>query len=340
MNKVYIILVNYKRYEDTIECLESVYKSYYNNYQVLLVDNSPDEQSSHQIKEWLENNYKEINTSYPNIVYPLIDRPTSYVSISEYDVLNTNVAYTESLMLIRATNNGFAAANNIALKYIKKIADEHSFIWVLNNDTVIEHNCMGNLAAFFDTNPRKFILGSKLRSYYSPQKIQAVAGRYNRWIGSTYHIGEGEIDHGQYDDFAFGDNNYVIGASMFIPKAFIDIAGLMNESYFLYFEELDWGLVGKQFGYNFALQHNAIIYHKEGASIIKSNNNNMSVADYYSMINRIRFTKKWYGRHIVLVSCSVVFALLKRLFRGKFSLVKKTSIAVFKIFFNRNINFF
>jgi GT2 family glycosyltransferase len=109
----------------------------------------------------------------------------------------------------------------------------------------------------------------------------------------------------------------------------------MTEDYFLYFEELDWVNKGYKYGFEMAVAPNAIIYHKEGASILKSKGEkrNTFTAEYYSITNRVRFIKKWHPQCLPTVMLGVLAALFKRILQGKFSLVKKTTAGVFKVLF-------
>ena len=54
LQKVYIILLNYNGWADTIECLESVLRNDYPNYQVIVVDNNSPNNSMNYIKKWVE----------------------------------------------------------------------------------------------------------------------------------------------------------------------------------------------------------------------------------------------------------------------------------------------
>ena len=333
MDKVFIVIVNYTKYKDTIECLESVFKSSYTNFQVILVDNSPDDISEINILQWLNGQSPaEIETLYPELVYPLIEKPINHTYYTESDFSKLSSLGNEQLTFIKAQNRGFAAANNIGLQQIANYAGGSTFIWILNNDTVVEKDCLTNLVAFFKTDNTNYIIGSKLHFYQHKQTLQAVAGRYNKWLGSTYHIGENEIDTGQYDNYQFNDDNYIIGASMFLPVAFLNKAGLMCEDYFLYYEEMDWILKGRDNGFKTALQPTAVVYHKEGATIRGENKKN-SFSDYYSITNRLRFTKKWYPACAFTVTLGIIYALLKRLIQGKIDFVKRTTVSVIKILF-------
>jgi len=52
--KVAIIILNWNGWEDTIECLESVFRNTYQNYQVIVVDNGSTNGSIEKIKAWAE----------------------------------------------------------------------------------------------------------------------------------------------------------------------------------------------------------------------------------------------------------------------------------------------
>ncbi|MDB4903549.1 MAG: hypothetical protein JWQ63_2830 [Mucilaginibacter sp.] len=335
MNKVYIIIVNYNSFRETIECLESVLKSEYSNFQIFVVDNSSDNLSIDNLSNWISNNdYDKINTNFKHLVFPLENKPLNHAIVSETEFSNSEELYESTITIVRAKNNGFAAANNIVLNYLLKNESDSYLVWILNNDTVVEKDTLHNLVDFYQQNKdKRLILGSKLRYYNKPEVLQAIAGYYNIWIGKHSHIGNGENDLGQYDNYETGKKNYIVGASIFLPKIFLQQVGAMCEDYFLYFEELDWIQSAIKKGFKMAIVPNALIYHKEGSSIIefKEKKKNTSIAEYYSIINRVRFIKKWYPYCLITVIPGVVFALIKRIMIGRFDLVKKTTMGIFKI---------
>jgi hypothetical protein len=335
MNKVYVVIVNYNNFADTVECLESVLKSNYNNFQLFVVDNSSDDLSIKQLSAWVnDNDYSPVTTAFGHLVLPLVAKPVNHIITDEQLFSDSTELFESRLTIIRAANRGFAAANNLVFRYIQKNGANDSLIWILNNDTVVEKDTLRNLVVFYERQAnKKQVLGAKLRYYHNPGVIQAIAGNYNKWLGRHRHVGEGEADTGQYDNYVPKQMDYIVGATMFLPKLFVEEAGLMCEDYFLYFEELDWLKNGDKHGYSIALVPNAIVYHKEGASITEGadETKDTSVAEYYSITNRVRFIKKWYPWRLITVMPGVGWALLKRLFKGKFALVKKSSVTIFKI---------
>ena len=87
---------------------------------------------------------------------------------------------------------------------------------------------------------------------------------------------------------------------MLVSRDFIKEVGLMCEDYFLYFEEMDWALRGKQKRYQLGYCWESRVYHKEGGSIGSSSKGTKKseIADYYGLRNRIVFTKKFYPKYL------------------------------------------
>src|SRR5277367_2977396 len=163
MDKVYIVIVNYNTFSDTIECLESLLKSDYGNFQIFIVDNSPDNTSIGHLSNWINNNnYTGLHTRFKHLVFPLQAKPLRHSIVSEADFAVSNEVYDEKIIIIRVQNRGFAAANNIVLNYILKNGEDSSLIWILNNDTVVEKDTLKNLAEFFQRNEdRRYVAGAR-----------------------------------------------------------------------------------------------------------------------------------------------------------------------------------
>ena len=167
-------------------------------------------------------------------------------------------------------NGGFAAGNNIGIKYALA-KNDFEYVWLLNNDTVIERDSLTNMVNRFQrkvVTEQIGIMGSKLMYYHNPQIIQAMGGVYSDWKARGYHLGGLEKDIGQYDNDEFiKDVSYPVGASMLLSKQFLQDVGLMNEEYFLYYEELDWMERAKAKRYRLDISYESKVYHKEGGSI-------------------------------------------------------------------------
>ena len=86
--KVYIILLNYNGWQDTIECLESVIKNDYPNYQVIVVDNNSPNNSMEHLKSWSEGKLDVwVNPHNPlgSLSFPPVQKPIPYVYYTRED---------------------------------------------------------------------------------------------------------------------------------------------------------------------------------------------------------------------------------------------------------------
>jgi len=92
----------------------------------------------------------------------------------------------------------------------------------------------------------------------------------------------------------------------------------MNEDYFLYFEEIDWA-TRSEGNYSLLYAQDSIVFHKEGSSIGSSNDplQKSCLSDYYSLRNRLRFTRRYYPLLLPATYIGLLIALLNRIRRGQ-----------------------
>lgn len=325
---VYIVLVNYKNWQDTAECLESLFKLVYINFKIIVVDNDSQNGSINNLANWAEGKVsapvnKQFYAAVPVKAEPVV-KPLPYQLLHSESMLKASFEDANLLLVQSTVNLGFAGGNNIGISMA--LANDADFVWLLNNDTVVEQETLTRLVEHFNQSKNKSqrlgILGSKLLYYHAPSLIQAVLGRYHPLMASTSHIGLNSPSSTSFDDLAIGNDDYIVGASMFASTDFIKDIGLMSEEYFLYFEEIDWVKRGRAKGYNIDICLESIIYHKEGAAIgggTKSNNNKSELSDYYSIRNRLVITRKFYPQYKLPVYLSLTGVALNRVRRKQFS---------------------
>ena len=317
MNKVYIIILNFNGWQDTIECLESVLKSDYGNYQVIVVDNDSPNNSMDYIINWAEGKQEVIyaeDSQLKHLSQPFEAKPLEYLLYTKEEALQggdarKELAYKDPLIFIPADENGgFAAGNNIGIRYALA-KDDFEYIWLLNNDTVIEKDSLSALlthAMTYDIG----ICGSTLMYYHDKDKVQAYGGAVNKFFGTGSHIlNKKEIEK---------KLDYVVGASFLIQKNVIDEVGLLPEEYFLYYEETDYCFNAKKHGFTLGVALDSVVYHKEGASTGANEDTNVrsEFIDVLSLKNRITFHKKYLGGGIGLWS-GMMIAFANRIKRGQ-----------------------
>ena len=276
-DKVYIIIINFGTPGYTIKCLDSIRENNHKLFQVVIVDVSNINRSVEKIKQWIENK-KDIK----------------FVLIKEEE------------------NKGFAFANNIGIKYSLK-QDDCEFLWILNNDTVIEKNSLKELIKCYEQKQDKEItgfVGSKIMDYEDNRLIQNVGGTFNKLTGYSVLIGMGERDTGQFDNKKI-KVDYVIGASMFCHSSLVNKIGLMPEGYFLYYEDIDWCITAQKAGFKNHTCTKSLVYHKQGISTgakLLTNDNHLKNKKYLYLSYL-----KFYRRQYKWLMPIAYFILLKQL---------------------------
>jgi GT2 family glycosyltransferase len=306
-------VLNYNGWKDTIECTESLLLLQYFDYQIVIVDNHSTDSSMASLVKWLT----EQGFATPEPVEPALSRGPDMQSLSIY-----NRRQGPAITLIQTTDNlGYAGGNNAGIRYTLNAGDA-GFVWILNNDTIVDPQSLNFLVDKMRSLSHENVglVGGKLMYYHDPERIQCVGGAYyNKWLGYSQQIGNGEIENGQ---FANKDvrPDLIIGACMLVSLSFLQKVGLLNEDYFLYFEEQDWAERAKQKGFNLGCSERAIVYHKEGATIGAGQFAGSSrFSDFYFSRSKILFTDKYYNKLISLsVRVSLLLTIYNRIRRSQY----------------------
>ena len=332
MNKVYILLLNWNGWKDTIECLETVFRNDYPNYQVVVCDNDSQDRSIERIKEWSEG---RLNAEVPeknslrNLSFPSINKPVPYVEYSREDaeVGRITTCIDAALILIQIGENlGFAGGNNVGLRYALA-RDDFDYVWLLNNDTVIKPNALTEMVKRMQEKPEAGICGSTLPYYYEPEKIWALGGAtYNKWRARTKCLGHDQPTNQAIDSKLIEhDIDFIAGASMLVSRSFLKDIGLINEEYFLYFEELDWAARAWK-KYSMVYAPNSTVYHKVGVSTKTLDKlGKSSISEKLVRRNRVLLTRKYFIWVLPTVLLGLLYEWLKSRFRmlKRFSRIKK-----------------
>ncbi len=280
---VFIVILNWNGWQDTHACLESLSRLDYSNYKVVVVDNASEDGSEARLRE----------------------------------------LHPELTLLQSGANLGFAGGNNVGLRYA--LAHGAEYIWLLNNDTLVEPDALSQLVEKMRRGPELGLCGSTLLYEGQRDTVQALGGaRYNRWLGTVRHIGQHQPRAQTVDERAVeGKLDYLIGASMLASRAFLETVGLLQDDYFLYFEELDWAARARG-RYRLGYASRSVVYHKEGSSSGGSDRAKAAksyTADLYALRNRVRFTRRFYPYALPTVYLGLVVALGNRVRRRQWGRV-------------------
>lgn len=308
MPKVAIIILNWNGWEDSIECLESIYKIFYPSYDIILVDNASEDDSLEQIHNFAQGNIQKQSksTEYNS-------KKIFKLNFSEdefHDVVQIHSTPIKSILITikNDKNYGFAEGNNIGIRFALKNL-KPDYVLLLNNDTVVDKDFLTELIAIAEDDNQNGFVGPKTYFYeFNDRKdiINFAGGTLNLSRGTSQSIGFGEVDNGQHDRMKIVD--YVEGSCMLIKSEVLKMAGSLDKRYFAYWEETDLCIRGSELGYKSVYAPKAKIWHKVSAST------SSPAKIYYYYRNRFWFVKKHSkrGEYLKFLSYFFVFEFLQK----------------------------
>lgn len=211
---IHVAIVNYKTPEMTIDCLRSLVDEIkqYPGSQVVVADNaSPDGSGG---------------------------------TISNAIASNGWSAWARVEQMPR--NGGFAYGNNAILRQGLQSLAPPRYFWMLNSDTIVQPNSLRALVEFMEAHPGAGVAGSRMEDPDGTQQTSTF--RFHSIVGEL----EASIAAGPVSKLlarwrvpmppmqATGPCEWVCGASMFLRSAMLEMTGLLDEAYFLYYEETDF----------------------------------------------------------------------------------------------------
>jgi GT2 family glycosyltransferase len=327
---VAIILVNYNGWKDTIECLESIFWNDYENYQVIVCDNASVNGSIEKIKDWANGKTKvcpDSQVSIRNLSVPNWKKPIPFVFYNREAAEKVQINKAKLIVIETGANLGFAGGNNVGIRYAFQ-SEKVDYIWLLNNDTVIERNALTEMVKLAENNSEIGIVGSKLLYYHKPSIIQNFGNLQTGWKGTGHSF------LANHKDVFLSDIEVksVIGASLLIKKKVVGEIGLLDEKYFMQDEESDWCVRASKAGYRIFSCAESRIYHKEGKSSNRSKQSrkifakissrgsteSFLITGFYGTRNEIYFVRKNFPGHFIFFLLFILPYKLIRLILGIF----------------------
>lgn len=226
--------------------------------------------------------------------------------------------YPPVVYLRSEKNLGFAGGNNLGIRHATG-----DYLLFLNNDTEIMEGFIQTMRDELDRHPHIGLLSPLILYFDDKRKIQyAGYTPMNYLTGRNQGIGAMEDDDGRYDHIT-AETGYCHGAAMMCRSADLERVGLMEEHFFLYYEELDWCEKFRRAGLEIGFTGKAKIYHKESMSVGKES----PLKTYFMVRNRwlfIRRNAEWPS--VVVFSCYYLFVatpflLVKYAIKGRFDLI-------------------
>ena len=293
-----IILLNWNGWEDTVGCVATLLRSECKEFVIVICDNASSDDSWQQMCSWCETN---VNDGFA-VWEP--ERPWSG---------------TQRIALIQTGSNlGFAGGCNVGIRFVLQ-QTRCEYLWLLNSDTRVSPASLTYQVARMQAEPDLGLLGSTLVYDDRSDVVQCFGGYgFNFWTARVRPF-PFKPDASQPPSVHQVERRiqYVSGASTFTTRRFVESVGLLNEQYFLYFEEIDWAVRGRCFRMSYCPE--SIVFHKEGRSIgsARSASRRSPQSELWLTRNRVLFIRTYLPARLPVVSLWVLLVAVIRVCTGQ-----------------------
>jgi GT2 family glycosyltransferase len=244
-SRVLVVVVNYRTPQLTIDCLRSLEPELreFANARVVAVDNGSGDGSAQRIQS----------------------------------AIDEHAWGAWASLLATERNGGFSFGNNAAIRPALAAAEPPQYVWLLNSDTLARPGALRELLDFMDARPEVGIAGSRLEDLDgAPQNSRFRFHSVWSELDSGLRLGFvtrllrkrtvalAPVDTPHRDD-------WVSGASMLVRARVFEEVGLLDEGYFLYFEEADFCLNARRAGWQCWYVPSSRVVHFVGRSTGVSN---------------------------------------------------------------------
>ena len=243
--------------------------------------------------------------TYPDFNVVVVDNGST--DGSEVRLRNYSAPYPMTLLETRR-NLGYAGGNNIGARYALQHGAD--FVLILNNDTTVAPDLLGRLVDAAQRSPDAGVFGARVMYFDRPEFVWFDGARWSKsslqmeWPGQ----GEPEANLGTGDH----ETDYVCGAALIFRAEVARQIGLLDEAFFLVWEEVDWCFRARKAGWRSTVVPAAKVWHKIGASF---GTESSPLRMYFSVRNELL----WFSRYAPLSGRARLWAKDLRRLIPKFS---------------------
>jgi len=224
-------------------------------------------------------------------------------------------------------NMGAVEAYNIG--FDQSIKDNVDYVWKLDNDIMVTPDSLKNLLEPMQNNKKLGITGSVVFPLYSytsnEENYKGLAEIGCKINFLTTIVTKKEITFEEYKSIPsseiYTDIDYSIGCSNLISKKVFEKIGLLNDDFFLYYDDSYFAHVAKEEGFEIGTVMNSEVFHKGSAStggIMKP------LGIYFTTLSEMLFFSKTMNNFIFIIYYPYI--LIKRLLLTLFRLIKQKNL--------------
>lgn len=204
------------------------------------------------------------------------------IVLDNHSTDGSNEAIRDNFPLVQVEeleeNLGYAGNNNVGIQLAMEQGAD--WVFVLNEDTILDEECLTHLVAVGESDDRIGIVGPMVYHHDKPEVIQSAGGKFGpRW--EIFHLAVDEQDKGQYKDPHQVD--WITGCGLMIRREVIQQVGMIDERYFYFWEETEWCLRAGRSGWKIIHVPQAKLWHKG----VQFNHQPKPSVTYYATRNRL-----------------------------------------------------
>lgn len=210
-----------------------------------------------------------------------------------------------AIVVEAGANLGIAAGNNLGIR--RALEEKPAYVFLLNNDTVVAPDMLAHLVAAAESSPDIGMTGPTMLYFSQPNTIWCTGGKVDKWTGGTTRLGANDplssVAAVQPQDMEF-----TASCAVCIKSAVFAEIGVMDERYFMYYDETDWFARAARRGWRTVYVPKAQMWHRVAASTGWES----PVVDYYMTRNALLFLWKnhrGFGRLPVVVLAAMRSAI-------------------------------
>jgi GT2 family glycosyltransferase len=221
-----------------------------------------------------------VQLDYSNYEVVVVDNGSMDDSVSSIQKMFPDVTLIQT-----HKNLGYAGGNNVGIKRALETGAE--YILILNNDTVVDSSLLRKLFEANRTRPDAGLLGPAIYNYSAQDELISIGGV--RDPSRSF-----EFVQASHEGSAYQEVEILIGCAMLIKREVFERAGLLDESFFLCWEEIDFCMRAAENGFKCLAVPEAVIWHKVGAALgaeASASEEASPLRTYFDVRNQLRWAK-------------------------------------------------
>lgn len=221
------------------------------------------------------------NQNYNNYEIFVVDNAST-----DNSVVNIEKRSEKINLLVNRENLGGTGGFNSGIKFALQ-AGSFKYVWLLDNDVTVSHNALNALVSIMENNESIGLAGSRILNAQDHNFVVETGAMFD-WKAGIVRPVDRNIPKSQSTCTDVVEVDYVAVCSALVRVDALNKVGLMDERYFLFWDDMDWGIAFKQAGYRVVAVPDSEIYHPaftEYRSVV--------VDSYYGVRNQLLTFSKY-----------------------------------------------